>query len=69
MRRILKIMKEETIVDNDREEMAAFYVFLILYNMSSNDEQRKMVEDQVKANLDKDQQEDWFRMAKNPFAH
>ena len=62
-------MKEEIIVDNDREQMAAFYSFLILYNMSSNDEQRKMVEDKVKANLDKDQQEEWFRMAKNPFAH
>lgn len=59
-------MKEEIIVDEDR---TAFYMLMIIYQMAVNDKQCKMVEEKVRELLDKDQQEEWFRLAKNPLTY
>lgn len=51
--------------DNDIKELKAFYFLLILYDVVTTDEQRKKIEDQVKTNVSKDRQEEWFRMSKS----
>ena len=57
--------KETIMTDNDIKELKAFYFLLILYDVVTTDEQRKKIEDQVKTNVSKDRQEEWFRMSKS----